>query len=68
MIARLKNSTEKKVLKSANFTFVKNQIFIFLIISLVIFDLQESTLPQNEAKDILFGPYFLLFLARINIL
>ena len=38
------------------------------MISLVIFALQESTIPQIKAKDISFGPYSLSFLAKINIL
>ena len=44
----------------------RNHIFRFLIISLVIFDLQESTIPQIKAKDVSFGPYSLSFLAKIN--
>ena len=42
--------------------------FRFVIISWVIFDLQEFTIPQIKAKDISFGPYSLSFLAKINIL
>ena len=48
--------------------FLKNQIFRFLIISLIIFDIQECTIPQTKAKDILFWPYFVRFLATINTL
>ena len=48
--------------------FLINHIFRFLIISLLIFVLQEHTIPQIKAKDILFGPYSLSFLAKINIL
>ena len=46
--------------------FLKNQIFRFLIISLIIFDIQECTIPQTKAKDILFWPYFVRFLATNN--
>ena len=42
--------------------------FRFVIISSVIFDLQEFTIPQIKAKDISFGPYSFSFLAKINIL
>ena len=48
--------------------FLRNHIFRFLIISLVIFVLQECTIPQIKAKDISFGPYSFSFLAKINIL
>ena len=41
--------------------------FRFVIISSVIFDLQEFTIPQIKAKDISFGPYSIKFLAKINI-
>ena len=37
-----------------------------LIIILVTYDLQKSTVPQIKAKDILVGPYFISFVARIN--
>ena len=47
--------------------FLKNQIFRFFIISLVTFDLQESTIPQIKIKDISFWLYFLPFLATVNI-
>ena len=40
--------------------------FMLVTISLVIFDLQECAIPQIKAKDILFWPYFLSFLATIN--
>ena len=48
--------------------FLINHIFRFLIISLLIFVLQERTIPQIKAKDILFGPYSFSLLAKINIL
>ena len=44
----------------------KNQIFRFLVISLVTFDVQEHTIPQIKAIDNSHGPYFVLFLARVN--
>ena len=37
-------------------------------ITLVSFDVQERTIPHFKAKDISFGPYFLPFLATVNIL
>ena len=43
------------------------KFFHFCNLSLVIFDLQECAIPQIKAKDILFWPYFLSFLATINI-
>ena len=46
--------------------FLKYQFFRFFIISLIIFDLQECTIPQIKAKNISFGPYFLRFLATSN--
>ena len=46
--------------------FLKYQFFRFFIISLIIFDLQECTIPQVKAKDLLFWPYFVRFLAKIN--
>ena len=46
--------------------FLKHQFFRFFIISPIIFDLQECNIPQIKAKDILFWPYFLSFLATIN--
>jgi len=48
-----------------NLSFLK--IFGFFIISLVIFDLQETTIPQVEAENISFGPYAFSFLATSNI-
>ena len=47
--------------------FLKYQFFRFFIISVIIFDLQECTIPQIKAKEILFWPYFVRFLAKINI-
>ena len=44
-----------------------NQCFNFLIISLVIFDLQKCTIHQIKAKDISFWPYYIIFNLRINI-
>ena len=40
--------------KIANLHFLKNQLFRFLIIFLVIFNLQEHTIHQNKAEDISF--------------
>ena len=68
MITNLKKIDRQKVQKIAKFDSFKNHIFRFLIISLVIFVLQEYTIPQIKAKDISFGPYSLSFLAKINIL
>ena len=48
--------------------FLKSQILSFFIIFLVTFDVQECIVPQFKAKDILFGPYFLRFLARVDVL
>ena len=46
--------------------FLRNHIFRFLIISLVMLNLQEHTIHQNKAEDISFRPYFLTFMATIN--
>ena len=54
--------------KCKNSHFLKNQFFSFLIISLVTFELHECTIPLIKAKNISFGPYFVNFLAKINIL
>ena len=53
--------------KIANFTFLENRIFGFLVIALAIFNLEEHTIHQNKAKDISFRPNFLTFMATINI-
>ena len=47
--------------------FLKKQLFSILIISLVIFDLQKRTIPQIKALNILFWPYFIHFIARMDI-
>ena len=47
--------------------FLKKQLFSILIISLMIFDLQKRTIPQNKALNILFWPYFIHFTARMGI-
>ena len=58
-------------LKVSNFAifciFCLSISFRFVIIFLVMFDLQEFTIPQIKAKDISFGPYSIKFLAKINI-
>ena len=48
--------------------FLKHQFFRVFIISPIIFDLQECNIPQIKAKDILFWPHFLRYLAKINTL
>ena len=48
-------------------SFLEKHFFSFLIITLVIYDLQKPTIPQIKAKDISFGPYFISFVTRINI-
>ena len=53
--------------KCKNWHFLKKQFFSFLIISPVIFDLQKRTIPQIKALNILFWPYFIHFIARMNI-
>ena len=47
--------------------FLKNLFFSFLIITLVLYDIQKPTIPQIKAKDIWFVPNLISFLARINI-
>ena len=59
------NFINEKNCKICNF--LKQQIFSFFIISLVIFDLQEPIIPHIKAENILFGPYFLSFLVMSNI-
>ena len=63
-----RNWQTKNAKKCKIWHFLKNHIFRFLIISLVIFDLQEHIIPQIKAKDISFAPYSFSFLAKINIL
>ena len=53
--------------KIANLHFLKNQLFRFLIIFLVVFNLHEHTILQNKAEDISLRPYFLTFMATINV-
>ena len=53
--------------KCKNWHFLKKQFFSFLIISPVIFDLQKRTIPQIKALNILFWPYFIHFIARMDI-
>ena len=53
--------------RHVNLSILNYQIFSFFIISLVIFDLQETTIPQIKAENILFGPYAFSFLATRNI-
>ena len=65
MIENLRKFEKIKMEKIANFTFLKNQLFRFLIISLVIF--KEDTMHQNKAEDILSRPNFLTFIATIDI-
>ena len=43
-----------------------SKFFMLETISLVIFDLQDCAIPKIKAKDTLFWPYFLTFLATIN--
>ena len=66
MITKLKNFDRIFLKELQIWHFLKNQIFRFLVISLIIFDLQECTIPQIKAKDILFWPSFVRFLAKIN--
>ena len=69
MITNLKEIDRQKLQKIAKLDiFLKNHIFRFLIMSLVIFDLKRHAIPQIKAKDISFGPYSFSFLAKINIL
>ena len=68
MITKLKNFDRIFLKELQIWHFLKNQIFRFLIKSLIIFDIQECTIPQTKAKDILFWPYFVRFLATINTL
>ena len=68
MIENLKKFERTKMEKNCKFhVFKKNQLFRFLIISLVIFNLQEHTIHQNKAEDILSRPNFLTFIATINV-
>ena len=46
--------------------FKKKHLLRFLIISLVMLNLQEHTIHQNKAEDILFRPNFITFIATIN--
>ena len=64
----VKNLKKNERKKCKYWHFLKKQFFSILIISLVILDLQGSTIPQIKAKDISFGPYSSSFLAKINIL
>ena len=50
-----------------NMTFFENPCFFFFIISLVIFGLQRTTLPQIKALEILYWPSFTIFSPRVNI-
>ena len=59
------NFINEKNCKICNF--LKQQIFSFFIISLVIFDLQNPIIPHIKAETISFRPYFLSFLAKSNI-
>ena len=59
------NFINAKICKIWNF--LKQQIFSFFIISLVIFDLQKPIIPYIKAENILSGPYFFSFLATSNI-
>ena len=65
---KMKKFDRKQCKKLQNLKFFEESFFGFLIISLVISDLQECTVLQIEAKDISFGPDVLNFLAKINIL
>ena len=74
MIKILKSSFFKKQFFTINFSkkcknwhFLKKTVFQVLIISLVIFDLEKSAIPQIKALNILFWPCFIHFTARINI-
>ena len=68
MVTSMKRFVRKKCKKLQNFKFFEKSIFMFLIISLATFDLQEPNIPQIKAENISFGPYVLNFLAKINIL
>ena len=59
MIENLKNFDRIKMQKIANFTFLENQLFGFLVTALAIFNLEEHTIHQNKAKDISFGSPFI---------
>ena len=61
-ILKIKNGKELQILR-----FLKNQLFKFLIIYLVMFNLQEHIIHQNKAEDILSRPNFFTFIATINI-
>ena len=74
MIKKLKNCFFKKCqflhfllkLKVKN-CFLKKQLFSILIISPSIFELEKRTIPQIKALNILFWPYFIHFIARMDI-
>ena len=53
--------------RNVKFMIFEKTIFSFFIISLVIFDFQETTIPQIKAENISFGPYAFTFLATSNI-
>ena len=48
-------------------TFFEKSIFQFFIISRVIFDLQRRTIPQINHLNILFWPFELTFVGRMDI-
>ena len=68
MVKSMKKLDRKKCKKLQIWNFLKNQFFRILIISKVTFDLEECTIPKIKAKNISFGPYFVNFLAKLNIL
>ena len=55
------------MVKIVKFGIFEKYFFSFLIITLIIYDLQKPTISQIKANDISFGPYFISFVARINI-
>ena len=68
IVKSMKKLDRKKCKKLQIWNFLKNQFFRILIISKVTFDLEECTIPKIKAKNISFGPYFVNFLAKLNIL
>ena len=67
MVTSMKKIDRKNAKNYKIWKFLKNKFCGFLIISLVTFNIQMHTKPQIKAKDIVFGPYYVNFLAKINI-
>ena len=68
IVKSMKKLDRKKCKKLQIWNFLKNQFFRILIISKVTFDLEECTIPKIKAKNVSFGPYFVNFWAKLNIL